>query len=71
MKVIENASIVARCIGDIDMYIVMDELTGKTIRMQNPKSFELELGLEGAVSYQEEPFAQMVNFEMVMEEELA
>ena len=70
MKVIENASIVARCIGDCDMYIVMDELTGKTIRMQNPKSFELELGLEGAVSYKEEPFTQMVNFEMVMEEEL-
>ena len=71
MKVIENASIVARCIGDQDMYIVMDELTGKTIRMQNPKGFELELGLEGAVSYKEEPFTHMVNFEMVMEEELA
>jgi hypothetical protein len=70
MKVIENASIVCHSIGDHDMYIVMDELTGKTVRLQNPKRFDLELGLQGIVSYKQEPVMHLVNFELVMEEEL-
>jgi hypothetical protein len=71
MRVIENVSIVGRVMGENDVCIVMNEVTGETMRLLNPKGLDLELGLEGVVYYKDQPDAQLVNFETIAEEVLA
>ncbi|MDP4208366.1 MAG: hypothetical protein Q8928_06075 [Bacteroidota bacterium] len=68
MKVIENASVVCISKGDSNIVVIMDENTGKTITLQDPKEMVVALGLEGILVYEE---TQVVSFEPVMEEELA
>ena len=70
MNVIENASVVCRSAGEKNVCIIMDEVTGKTVRLENVAGVELELGMEGTVSYKAQPFAQILSFEPVMQEEL-
>jgi hypothetical protein len=71
MQEIENATIVCHSTGENNVIVVKDETTGKTISLLNHKGLELELGMEGRMLFREEPVKQLVNFELILKEELA
>ena len=68
MKVIENALVVGRSIGDNNVYVIQNENTGTTITLHSSNDMGLELGMEGAVIYNGQ---QIVSFEPALVEELA
>jgi hypothetical protein len=70
MNVIENVTIVGRTIGENDLYVLMNENTGKTFSLLNVRGLDLELGLEGTVMIEEMPVKHIVSFEPALVEEL-
>ncbi len=69
MHVIENAVVVGRSTGEKNVVIVENEVLGLTMRLENIKEIEVELGMEGRVIYN--ATSQLLSFEPVMVEELA
>lgn len=71
MQVVENAVVVSRSLGDKNIVVVENENLGLTLSLENPKSIELELGMEGIVIYKEiEGSCQLVSFDPALVEEL-
>jgi hypothetical protein len=54
--------------GENNMVVVMDEMTGKTVSLKNPNGLELEIGSEGTVEF-DALSAQLMYFEAALAEE--
>ena len=71
MHLIENASIIGRTIGEQDLYLVQDEITGRIITLVNANNMELETGAEGIISWEEGDKNVLAGFEPATEEVFA
>lgn len=71
MRVIENATVIGRSNGENSVITVMNEITGKMVKMVDLKGFDLELGAEGSVQYLKGSVNHIIEFEPVMVEEFA
>lgn len=67
MQFVENVTVVGRSLGEKNVVVVMNENTGKTISLINPKGIEVEPGMEGNITFLNE---QLESFVPVMAEEL-
>ena len=63
MHVIESAVVVGRSIGENDVYIINNPLTGGNSTIHNPNGVALELGQEGTLTYKKEAVNHFVSFE--------
>lgn len=69
MQTIEIATIIGRCRGENDLVVILNEMNGQTITLQNTNGLHLEIGEEGTVEF-DGLSAQLFSFEPVMAEEL-
>ena len=71
MRVIENATVIGRSYGENNVILVLNENTGKKVKMVDLKGFELELGIEGKIQYLKGSVNHIIQFEPAIVEELA
>lgn len=71
MRVIENATVVSRSFGEKNVYVVVNENTGKKVRLNDLKGFELELGAEGSIEYLKGDVNHIISFAPALVEEFA
>jgi hypothetical protein len=71
MRVIENATVVGRSLGENNVYVVKNENTGKKVRVIDLKGFGLEMGTEGRVEYLRGSVNHLISYEPAMVEEFA
>lgn len=69
MQFVENVTVVGRSLGEHNVVVVLNEVTGEEFSLLNPKGFELELGMEGNVVIAGNRLLE--SFEPVLEEEIA
>jgi hypothetical protein len=63
MHVIENAVIVGRSIGENDVYIINNMITGGNSTIHNLNGIALELGQEGTLTYKKDAVNNFISFE--------
>ncbi len=71
MRVIENATVIGRSNGENNVIVVLNENTGRKVKMINLKGFDLELGAEGRIQYLKGSVNHIIQFETEMAEEFA
>jgi hypothetical protein len=71
MRVIENATVIGRSNGENNVIVVMNEITGKKVKLVDLKGFDLELGAEGRMEYLKGDVNHIIQFEPVLVEEFA
>ncbi|NJK97334.1 MAG: hypothetical protein HC830_00505 [Bacteroidetes bacterium] len=71
MRVIENATVIGRSNGDSNVIVVLNEITGKKVKMVDLKGFDLELGSEGRIEYLKGSVNHIIQFESALVEEFA
>jgi hypothetical protein len=70
MQVIENVSVLCRSLGENNVVVVRDENTGNELTLINTNGIEVELGVEGRITFKNEAVKQLVSFEPILVEEL-
>jgi hypothetical protein len=70
MQFVENVTVVGRSFGENNVVVVLNENTGETISLLNPKGIEVELGMEGNIVVAKGSKKQLESFEPIMAEEL-
>jgi hypothetical protein len=63
MHVIESAVVVGRSIGENDVYIINNMITGSNSTIHNPNGIALELGQEGTLTYKKDVVNNFISFE--------
>lgn len=71
MRVIENATVIGRSNGEHNVIVVMNESTGKKVKLVDLKGFDLELGTEGRMEYLKGDVNHLIQFEPALVEEFA
>jgi hypothetical protein len=71
MRVIENATVIGRSYGENNVVVVLNETTGKKVKLVDLKGFGLELGAEGRIEFLKGSVNHLIQFETAMVEELA
>lgn len=71
MRVIENATVIGRSYGENNVILVLNENTGKKVKLVDLKGFELQLGIEGRIQYLKGAVNHIIQFEPALVEELA
>ncbi|MDP4227578.1 MAG: hypothetical protein Q8907_15450 [Bacteroidota bacterium] len=64
MEVVDNAEVIGRTIGEKDVYLIHDLATGAICSYVNSDGLDIELGMEGKLTYKNVSENEIVSFEI-------